>query len=307
MERLNQRQGFLVSAIVHLSLLMVVLRHVATAPKEPEPKPRQEAAQRIFLPPKAMLRQLIPALPPRAAAPVPAPRPTPEPKGKDRISIGPPSAPNDKPLILHKDDDITKVAKGLPKPPEPSAPPATLPPETARAAGRPDVPGSPGLRMPPGLGDVPHGAEGSRGRPGSQGPSIASSLRGLDRKLAENAPLGIPTGTGGQYFDGFKFDPEGADFTAWVQHLKSEVYRNWILPQPALLGIRGHCDISFTVERDGTVSNVQLLKSAGTPALDRAAENALRGSHPLPLPADYAPRQLTIEVSFFYNEAPQGS
>ena len=56
------------------------------------------------------------------------------------------------------------------------------------------------------------------------------------------------------------------------------------------MGFRGHVDIEFTVERDGAVSEVRLLKSSGTPALDRAAQNALPSSRLLPLPADYAPR-----------------
>jgi protein TonB len=103
------------------------------------------------------------------------------------------------------------------------------------------------------------------------------------------------------------FDPQGADFTLWIQHFKGEVYRNWILPQPALLGMRGHVDLEFTVERDGTMTNLRLVKSAGNAALDRAARNALLGSRFLALPDDFAPPRVTMQVSFFYNEGPQGS
>jgi len=103
------------------------------------------------------------------------------------------------------------------------------------------------------------------------------------------------------------FDPEGADFTVWVNHFKNEVYRNWIVPQPAILGFRGHVDLEFTVERDGRLTNLRMLKSSGTPALDRAAQNALLGSRLMALPADYRPARVSMQVSFFYNEAPQGS
>jgi outer membrane biosynthesis protein TonB len=48
------------------------------------------------------------------------------------------------------------------------------------------------------------------------------------------------------------------------------------------------------------------VKSTGTPALDRAAQNALLGSRFLPLPADFGPPRVTIQGSFYYNEAPQG-
>jgi TonB family protein len=71
--------------------------------------------------------------------------------------------------------------------------------------------------------------------------------------------------------------------------------------------MRGHVDLEMTVERDGTISDLKLLKTAGNPALDRAARNALLGSRLLPLPADYAPPRVTMQVTFFYNESPQGS
>src|SRR5207249_12065337 len=57
---------------------------------------------------------------------------------------------------------------------------------------------------------------------------------------------------------------------------KNEVYRNWIVPQAALLGFRGHVDLEFTVERDGTLTDLKMLKSSGTPALDRADRKSTR-------------------------------
>jgi len=96
------------------------------------------------------------------------------------------------------------------------------------------------------------------------------------------------------------------DFTVWINHFKNEVYRNWLMPQAVLLGIRGHVDLEFTVERDGSVTNLRLLKSAGNPALDKAAANAIIASRFMALPSDFAPPQVTMQVSFFYGEGPQG-
>ena len=106
---------------------------------------------------------------------------------------------------------------------------------------------------------------------------------------------------------GLYFDPQGADFTLWINTFKNEVYRNWIVPQAALFGFRGHVDFEFTVERDGSMSALRMLKSSGTTSLDRAAQNALTSSRFLPLPDDYGPPRVTMQVTFFYNEAPQGS
>ena len=96
------------------------------------------------------------------------------------------------------------------------------------------------------------------------------------------------------------FDPEGADFTRWINHFKSEVYRNWILPQAALLGFKGDVDLAFVVARDGTLLDLTLVSSSGTAALDRAARNAIQGSRLLPLPADYGPNEITMRVRFVY-------
>jgi protein TonB len=123
--------------------------------------------------------------------------------------------------------------------------------------------------------------------------------------VGEVGPRGIESGTGQQMGPLF-FDPEGADFTVWINHFKNEVYRNWIVPQAALLGFRGHVDLEFTVERDGTLTDLKMLKSSGTPALDRAAANALMGSRLLPLPRDFSPSRVTMQVTFFYNQGPQG-
>jgi TonB family protein len=143
------------------------------------------------------------------------------------------------------------------------------------------------------------------GSPGAERRSIAGSLRNLDQRIVAG-DVGIPTGTGQQMGPLF-FDPEGADFTAWIQHFKNEVYRNWIVPEPALMGFKGHVELEFAVERDGQMNELRLLQSAGTPALDRAARNALVGSRLLPLPSDFGPPRVTMRVIFFYNEGPGGS
>jgi TonB family protein len=314
--RLDQRQGFLVSTVVHLVVLTALWSKPPSVPRPRIPLPEPEVprvSQRVFLPPPAVLRQLRQA-PPPTPPPRPQPTPPPEPAKKDRMSIGPPSEQRQKgPLLLRREDDLTKTAKGLPDAvpsAQPPAPPAT-PSPAATARPESDTTGQtgrPGLVLPPSLsGRTPAGEGGGSPRPSASAPSIASSLRNLDRRLQTEGTRGVPTGSTVQQIGAFAFDPEGADFTLWIQHLKTEVYRNWILPTPALWGQRGHVDLEFTVERDGTLKDVKMLKSSGTPALDRAAQNALLGSRPLPLPSDFAPDRLQIQVTFFYNEGPQGS
>jgi periplasmic protein TonB len=302
-------------------MLLIAWRPSPRMPDEIDPK-SLERKDLVFLPPAAVLRQLAPALPP-GARPRPVPAPTPPPaqptppaaaQKKDRISVGPPSDVRLKgPMILRREDDLTKAPKGqslTPAPLAPTPPPTPAPPaEVAqKGGGAPEVPGRQGLRLPPGLlgGTLPRGDEGRPATPGPLGPSIAGAADSLARRIERSAQMGIPTGTG-QNLGGLYFDPQGADFTLWVQRFKDEVYRNWILPQAAYFNFHGHVDFVFVVERNGSISDLRMEKSSGTPAFDKAAQFALTSSHWDPLPDDYGPPRITMRVTFFYNEAPQGS
>jgi protein TonB len=265
-----------------------------------------------MLPPPEVLRQVLPPPPrPPAAEARPLPPPTPPPSdAKDRISVGAPSSERAKgPLLLRREDDLTQVPKGTPNAVPSAAPPTAEKAEVspARQAELAPSPGTEGLRLPPGIGELASGEEGQRSQPGERrSPSIASSLKNLERRLQVVGPSGLQTGTGQQMGPLF-FDPLGADFTVWINHFKNEVYRNWIVPQSVLMGFHGHVDLEFSVERNGGLTNLRMLKSSGTPALDRAAMNALLGSRLLALPADYGPPRVTMQVTFYYNEGPRES
>ena len=266
----------------------------------------------VFLPPAEVLRQLRPAPPATAppatlAPPVPA-APTPPP-ARDRIRIGGPEAERAKgPLVLRREDDLTATPRGSVRGDgtervQATPPPAPIPSPPSFVADGGSMGGR--LRLPPGLGrpETPS-ASGAPGTP-SHPSTLGETLRELDRRLAQTGPRGTATGTGQQMGPLF-FDPEGADFTLWLDRFRNEVYRNWIIPNAVLLGIRGHVDLEFTVERDGTVTGLKLVKSVGNPALDKAAANAILAGRFLPLPSDFAPPRVTMQVSFYYGEGPQG-
>jgi TonB family protein len=306
---LNQRQGFLVSAIVHVVILSMLAARADKANQPIRVAQEEPKAERVFLPPPEVLRQLAPRPPVPPPAAVPRPPATPaQPKAKDRISIGAPSTERAKELILRREDDLTATPKGRPDAvPSPVPAPGEVRSAAADRAGTPSPGvGSGALQLPPGLGSQPTGKEGPPPGPRGSGPSIVSSLQRLEERLGQMGPRGLESGTGKQMGPLF-FDPEGADFTVWINHFKNEVYRNWIVPQAAALGFRGHVDLEFTVERDGAISAIRMLKPSGTVSLDRAAENALRGARLLPLPQDFAPLRVTIQVTFFYNEGPRES
>lgn len=302
--RLDRRQGFLISATVHLIILTLLANAPErTAVQEVAPTPMQEPT-----PPPRRVRLVPPRLAERLLRPQPAPQPTPEPErprpGRDRISVGPPSALRADRLDLRRDQDLTNEPSG-PGGPAKAGPPSPPPQAAAaRPAAPAQQPGSPGV-FGPGLATAPRGdALPGAADPGER--SIGRSLRDLDRRLGQMGS-GVVEGGAGRQMGPLFFDPEGADFTGWINHFKNEVYRNWIVPEAARFGFRaGHVDFEFWVERDGRMTGLRMLKSSGTPALDRAAQNALTGSRLLPLPPDFGPPRTRMQVSFYYNEGSQG-
>jgi TonB family protein len=292
--RLDRRQGFLISATVHLMLLTVLVKNAEKiAPPEvgPTAPPVAEPARRVRLVPPRFLQRL----PPPPAPPAAAVR-----RGKDRISIGPPSTERARRLDLQRDQDLTSQPAG-PQGPAKAGLPSPPPPAAAQARPIPAPPAAPTGAYGPGLTTLPPGVQPPRaGAPEER--SIGRSLRDLDRRLGQMGP-GVIEGGAGRQMGPLFFDPEGADFTGWINHFKNEVYRNWIVPQAVLFGYRGHVDFEFWVERDGRLTDLRMLKSSGTPALDRAAQNALTGARLLPLPSDYAPARARMQVTFYYNEA----
>jgi TonB family protein len=315
--RVNQRQGFLVSAIVHVTMLMILISGEHKPRKIEEIDPALlERKSLVFLPRPESLRQALPPAlqptPPTVATPPPAvrtpvpPTPPPPPSGKDRISVGPPSS------LRSKDPEIDLNRLEMRKGEMNAAPPTPIPaPQAARpplvADGGDDTPGRPGLRLPPGLdGQAPRGTEGSPGKRGPLGASIDGAVDQLERKIAEGAQFGSPTGKGLE-IGGLHFDPQGADFTLWLSRLKNELDRNWIPPPSLLMGMGGRVEIEFTVERDGSVSQSRVLRSSGMPAVARSVLNALLGSRLLPLPSDFGPPRLTAVLIVTFFEGPKPS
>jgi periplasmic protein TonB len=297
----KHRLPFLISVTVHLvlmtSLISLRARKPAPWPAELPAEVVEPAPQRVFLPPPPVLRRLLPAPAP------PPPTPPPPRRAQDRISVGAPSTERQKgPLVMKRDEDLF-TPKG-----RPDAAPTPVPTPSAVGEGKELPPTQGPLPLPTGPGRERAGSGDGQARPGeTPAPSVASSLRELEKRLAAQGPVGTESGVAGRQMGPLFFDPAGADFTAWLNHFKNEVYRNWIVPQAALFGFRrGHVDITFTVGRDGTIRRLEVQKSSGTPALDRAAVNALRGGRLLPLPTDYGPPEVTMEVTFFYGEGPRG-
>lgn len=288
------------SALVHLLVLAILFALEPTEPQLVEAeKPRE---RRAFFLPKELARPAAPKAVAKAAPqptpPPPQAQPTPPPPPKSaKISIGEASDKRLQEIQLERDRDIGRRGAMTP---QTAAVPQEAMPESERqeGAGRGADAERSGMELPNGGRMTMPRADDPRAA-GPSGGLLSATTRSVERALRERrdmTQMEVPGYQMGPLF----FDPEGADFTRWINHFKSEVYRNWIIPEPARLGVRGQAGFEFTVDRNGRVSRIALLSSSGMTALDRAASNALQGSDLLALPDDYPEPSVTMRVTFVY-------
>jgi protein TonB len=87
----------------------------------------------------------------------------------------------------------------------------------------------------------------------------------------------------------------------------AKIRRHWRIPEIARLGVQGVVKIRFFIERDGTVTGLQIVDESGKPPMDFAARDAIFGSSPFePLPSDLTGVDREgVTITFFYNSRPR--
>ena len=125
---------------------------------------------------------------------------------------------------------------------------------------------------------------------GGDGPDFGSAGSGGERGLAEQGPI--------------SFETSWYDWGPYAQSMVSKIRVNWYANMPQLIrtGIGGVVTIRFTIQRDGRITDITLLKTSGHPPYDFAARKAIELSSPLqPLPADFPNRDERVTAMFYYN------
>jgi TonB family protein len=91
-------------------------------------------------------------------------------------------------------------------------------------------------------------------------------------------------------------------FKDYLEVLRDRILEVWDYPDGAEPGLRGKVKLKFSIERDGSVSQVKVLKSSGYRVLDKGALEAIRRGSPfLPLPPEFKTNRLIIKGGFRYN------
>ncbi len=135
--------------------------------------------------------------------------------------------------------------------------------------------------------------------PGGQ---LGDALRDL-QKYVQRESYNNPSG-GNSFGDAIQFDTKGVEFGPWIRRFIAQVKRNWIVPNSAL-AMRGRVIIQFNVHKDGSITDINVVRPSEIDSFNRSAANALMMSNPTtPLPPEYPDDRAFFTVTFFFNESP---
>jgi outer membrane biosynthesis protein TonB len=129
----------------------------------------------------------------------------------------------------------------------------------------------------------------------TQGPEVRQGTARTETGQTTAIPFG-GLATGGNGLGGVRTDT--ADFCCpdYLTTMQRLVYANWRPNQ----GTAGKNSFKFVVQRDGTITEIQVDQSAGA-FLDLASQRALEQTRQLPpLPAAYRGDRLTVILDFTY-------
>jgi TonB family protein len=146
-----------------------------------------------------------------------------------------------------------------------------------------------------------------RGELGLPEPSTPAQkeFRQLDPSLEPKWDTPPSVGTGeGQFGEAISFDTRGVEFGPWVRRFLSQARRNWVIPYAAM-SQKGRVSVSFSVHKDGAITEVVVTGPCAVEAFNEASYKAIATSNPTaPLPSEYPQEKATVTVVFYYNETP---
>src|SRR5205085_7245382 len=104
------------------------------------------------------------------------------------------------------------------------------------------------------------------------------------------------------------FETQWYDWGEYAESMVSKIRVHWYeeVPMPLLqTGLKGVVTIRFTIHRDGTISDVNIITSYGIAPYDHAAKKAIEEASPLkPLPADFPKETEHVTAMLYYNSEP---
>jgi protein TonB len=203
--------------------------------------------------------------------------------------VGPASGIPMPPQPIVTDSKTVDPTKGLwkeepkPKPPEPPTPAEKVPvfknekPKPITHKSKIDEP-----KVPPPDNAVDYGKHGAPDLPTGYAPTPGGG----------SGPVSVKGQGGGDFASRYGW---------YIEGVRRSVGQNWLQTtiDPAVRAARqAHAVMTFRINRDGTVSNVQMSQSSGNLSMDNSARRALDGIHFGPLPNDYSGNSVDVIFDF---------
>jgi TonB family protein len=212
-------------------------------------------------------------------------RPLQTPQNVMTISLGGAPGPRSGGMTSISSRPIQQAVEDLPKV-TPNRPPAAKTPEMVEPIAKP----KPAKETPTPVRDAPKESN-------TRKPTVGSQVREGSAKAetgAQTNSVGLSTGgggTGGQINVGDFCCPE------YIAGMVAKIHQNWN-PRQTSIGIT---TMKFTIQRDGTLTDIQVSRSSSNQMLDFLAQRALLAVRQLPpLPAEYTNPTLVVNLDFEY-------
>lgn len=128
--------------------------------------------------------------------------------------------------------------------------------------------------------------------------AAAPSAASQPAETSETADGGAGTGAAGTGtgVGGLRFDQPGFNYPYYYERVKIAIETNWFKPATS---IPTSPVVHFTIQKDGTITDAELVTSSGLTYVDRAALRAVLAASPLPpLPNDFQSSHIGLSVLF---------
>ena len=321
------REAFLMSLVAHLLVVLWVALgpDILSKPDPPEPGDRDKAERLGFLAlpreyeevlkappavrPKVPENERVFRPPPskalRVPVPDPGPRPAEEPEkaaqseppdpqpGSSVPRTSKPSTPDPQPSLHEKADGQTGARSPRETGDIESTSPFVATPEERNVKSNlKDL--YAGLRLPGGTApgsEVGRGISSRQNRTGSGEGRAGADFGRRQPDFSVERPTILS-------------DTEGINFGPWLTAVYFRVRNNWysVIPQVYRSGLKGVVVIVFDVRRNGSLEDLEIVRSSSFSPYDRAAISSLKLSEPVPnFPEAFTKDRLTLQFTYFYN------
>jgi TonB family protein len=138
---------------------------------------------------------------------------------------------------------------------------------------------------------------------GGLAPGVLSEAVRNVQKYSQGESLQNVQGSG-NFGPSIQFDTKGVDFGPWLRRFVAQIRRNWFVPYAAM-SLHGNVVLSFKVHRDGSITDLQILRPSEIDAFTKSAFNAIKLTNPtVPLPLEFPDENAPFIVTFYFNETP---